>query len=169
MASGDNVITILRAMPPATLAAQPAALVGGSTPAENLIVWGFDASTIWYMDFLCQLHNYASGGLTLSLVWSAASATSNNCIWSAAIRRFQDNTEDLDSAQTYDFNDASAQAAPSSANIARAVTITFTDGADMDSWADGEIAIVRIRRNASDASDTMTGNANLWSWSGTET
>jgi hypothetical protein len=169
MASGDNVLTVLRAMPPTTLAAQPTALTGGSTPAENLVVWGFDAATNWYMDYLCQLHDYDGGGLTFSLPCSAASATSNDFIMGIGIRRYNASSEHLDSAQTYDFNDASPATAPGTVNEIVIPTVAFTDGADMDSWADTELAIVRVRRNAADGSDTMSGNANLWAITAIET
>ena len=48
-------------------------------------------------------------------------------------------------------------------------TITFTDGADMDSWADGELAIVRVYRDHDHGDDGMTGDAELWDLLGKET
>lgn len=162
MASGERVVTIHSYAPSVTAGASPAELIGGSTQAERIPVYAFDASTVEYLDLLCTLSGYDGGGLTFSLKWGAASATSGNVIWSAAVRRFQDDAEDLDTAHTYDYNNASADAAPSGLNEQSYITVAFTDGADMDSWADGEMAIVRIRRFASDAGDTMAGDAYLW-------
>jgi hypothetical protein len=34
----------------------------------------------------------------------------------------------------------------------------------MDSLADGETFVLRIRRNTGSGSDTMTGDAELWAW-----
>jgi hypothetical protein len=73
-----------------------------------------------------------------------------------------DSSEDIDTSQTYDFNVASVTTAPGSSGQTVKTVITFTSGADMDSWAAGETAIVRVARKSSDASDTMTGNAELW-------
>lgn len=169
MASGEPVVSTGNYIPTVTLGAAIGEITGGATPAERQIIYAFDASTVEYIDIPCFLRGYDGGGLTLTLVWSAASATSGNVIWSAAIRRFQDDAEDLDTAHTYDYNNASADAAPSALNENSYITITFTNGADMDSWANGEYAIIRIRRFASDAGDTMAGDAYLWSVTGVET
>lgn len=169
MASGDPVVQIQSVTQPA---ANPATLdirVGGSTPAEHVEVWDFDASTIEYLDFKCQLVGYGGGGLTFTLPWSASSAISGAVVWGVAIRRMQDDAEDIDAAHTYVYNDASADTAPSVSGELSYQTVTFTDGTDMDSWADGELAIVRVRRNATDAGDTMTGDSELWNLQGSET
>jgi hypothetical protein len=115
------------------------------------------------MDWEVRLpEHYAGGGLTFSLEWSASSATSGAVVWEAAIRRFENDLEALGSAHTYDFNTASATTAPSASGETVKSTITFTSGADMDSWAAGETAIVRVRRKHDNAGDTMTGDAELW-------
>lgn len=169
MASGQVVVQVLREMPPGSTFAALTKRVGGSTPAEGVLTWSFDASTIEYMDYLCYLlPNYAGGGITFILPWSATSATSNATRWGIAIRRVQDDAEDIDTAHTYDYNDADDTAASASGELSYP-TIAFTDGADMDSWAAGEIAIVRVRRNASHANDNMTGDAELWCLIGKET
>lgn len=161
MASGDAVVQVLDVMPTATVAATIDVRPGGSTPAENVLVYDFDDTTLEYMDFKCKLEGYSGGGLTFTVVWSATSATTGNCIWRIAIRRVQDDAEDIDTAHTYDYNSVT-DAAPTASGEIVYPTITFTDGADMDSWAEGEIAIVRVNRNASDGGDTMTGDAELW-------
>jgi hypothetical protein len=168
MASGDSVVEVLEIMPPGTVYATLDARVGGSTPAESVTVWDFDASTIEYLDFLCRLRGYDGGGLTFTITWMASSATSGVCRWGIAIRALPDDAEDVDAAHTYDFNDVDATPASASGEVAYD-TITFTNGADMDSWADGELAIVRVRRNASHANDTMSGDAELLSISAIET
>lgn len=168
MASSDPVVQILRELPPAANFAPLARRAGGSTPAEGVLVWAFDASAIEYMDFLCRLVGYDGGGLTFVLPWSAASATSGATRWGVAIRRLQDDAEDIDASQTYDFNEAD-DTAPSASGELSYPTIAFTNGADMDNWAEGELAIVRVQRNATHANDNMTGDAELWALSGAET
>ena len=68
MASGDPVIQIMEAIPPAASQAGLRFVTGGSTPAELAPVWLFDDTAAEYLDLLCQLStNYDGGGLTLSL------------------------------------------------------------------------------------------------------
>jgi hypothetical protein len=168
VASGDPVLQVLEVWPPQTLFAVLTRRAGASAPAEGINVWGFDAATIWYLDFLCTLRTYAGGGLTITLPWIAASATSGVCRWGVACHRLQASTTDVDTAFTYDYNDVDATA-PATNGAVLYTDVTFTNGADMDSWADGELAIVRVRRNASHANDTMTGNSQLITLLGKET
>lgn len=160
MASGQRVGTILSVNVPATLGPQLTVRAGGSTPAERTRCYGFDASTIEYLDFEVELLGYAGGGLTIIIPWMAASATSNNARLRAAIRRIQDDAEDLDTSHTYDYNVVDATCASATGEV-QYTSITFTDGADMDSWANGERAILRVSREANHANDNMAGDAQL--------
>jgi len=166
MASGDPVVQVIEVIPPTTLYAVLTRRVGGSTPAEGNNVWAFDAATTWYLDFLCALRGYGGGGLTFTLPWTAATATSGTVIWGIGIRRLLVGTDDVDVAHTYDYNASSADTAPGTSGFLFNSTITFTDGADMDSWANNELGIVRVRR---DIADTMAGNSELWTILGRET
>jgi hypothetical protein len=168
MASGDSVVQVLQVLPPGANAATMDVRAGGSTPAENVLVYDFDACTDEYMDFLCRLAGYDGGGLTFTLPWSASSATSGAVVWAIAIRRVQDDAEDIDSSHTYDPNTVTDTCASASGELSYP-TVAFTDGSDMDSWADGELAVVRVYRDADNASDTMSGDAELWGISGKET
>jgi len=167
MASGDPVVQVLEIVPPATLFAPANVRAGGSTPAERVMMYQFDAATAWYLDFKCALRGYDGGGLTFTLPWSAASATSGAVRWGIAVRRMADDAEDIDTAQTYDFNEVTDTCASISGEISMP-TIAFSNGADMDSWADGEVAIVRVYRNVAHADDVMAGNAELWGLMGRE-
>lgn len=168
MASGDVVVQILEIIPPATLYATFDTRTGGSTPAENWPVWDFDAAVDEYLDLLCMLNGYDNNGLSFTSPWSASSATTGVCRWGMAIRRIQDDAEDVDVAHTYDFNEVDDTCASASGELSYP-TIAFTNGADMDNWADGELAMVRIYRNADHANDTMAGDAELWGVIGRET
>lgn len=161
MASGQVVGQILDVMLPGSSFAPPSVRTGGSTPPEKVAINLFDAASIEYLDYKVLLRGYGGGGLTVLLPWSAATATTGVCRWGVAVRRVQDDAEDIDASQTYDFNEVDDTTANVSGELSYP-TVTFTDGADMDSWANGEIAIVRVRRNASHANDTMTGDAELW-------
>lgn len=151
MASGDTLLILspLDNVPPATIYATLDFMVGTSTPAENVPVLDFDDTTVEYADFYCVMPaNYASGGITVTFYWSAAQNT-NNGVWAAAFRRVADDAEDLDTtAQTYDYN-TTADLTP--ANVVGEVaydTLTFTDGADMDSVTANDYFIFRVKRPA---------------------
>lgn len=172
MASGSPVVEIIREMPPATLFAQLDTIVGASSPAESFPVIAFDGgSADEFIDYLCRLsEDYDGGGLTFGFAFAMASATTGNVQIGIAIRRLNDDAEDMDTtAHTYEFNEATVAVA-SVAGEPKYGTITFTDGADMDSWAAGEFGIVRFRREASDTTnDTATGDMRLIGISGKET
>lgn len=103
---------------------------------------------------------YTNGGITIQIKWSSVDQTTGNVKWNAAFRRVADDAEDLDVAQTYDFNTVTA----TTTNVAGEVdytTITFTNGADMDSVVAGDMFIVRLQREGANAADTMTNDAQL--------
>ncbi len=165
MASGDVVGLILDVMPPSTGFATPDILPGAdSVAAEAIPVWDFDGGTaLEHLDFKVMLHGYDGGGLTITLPWSASAATSGEVIWQCAIRAIPSDAEDLDTTDhAYDYNQVE-DAAPSAVGEVVYADITFTDGADMDSWANGQLAIVRILRDptATTPDDDMSGDAEL--------
>ena len=166
MASGDPVVQVLEALPPATLNATMDTMSGGSTPAEVVPVWDFDDSTAEYMDFKCRLVGYGSSGLTVRLYWSS-NAIAGDVVWEAAVRRVQEAGEDIDAAHVYGFNSVTATT-PGTAGQLDYAAVTFSDGADMDNWDDGEIGILRVRRLATSGSDTLSGDAELWAVAGEE-
>lgn len=168
MASGEPVVQILKVMPPGSSAATMDTRPGGSTPPESVPVWDFDASSDEYMDFLCRLCGYDGGGLTIGTPYSMSSATSNQIRVEAAIRRMNDDAEDIDGSHSYDYNGVS-DTVPSASGELSYPTITFTDGADMDSLVDGELFILRIHRDYDHGDDTATGDMELWMPYGVET
>lgn len=171
MATGDQCVVINAISPPATVAALYGVRTGGSTPAEQVPYYGFDAAADWYLDFYCTLIGYGGGGLTFTGKWMAATATTGGVLWALAIRRIQDDTEDLDTAHTYDYNEVRDVCASASGETSQ-FTITFTSGADMDNLANNEDFVLRLRRRGSDntasTGDDMAGMAQLTSLIGTE-
>lgn len=163
MASGSVVGHILEVMPPNANAAARSRRLGGSTPAESVLCYAFDGATAEYLDLKVMLRGYAGGGLTIDIIWAALTVTSGAARWEVAVRRIQDDAEDLDTSQTYDFNGVTDTTASAAGEVSY-TTVTFTDGADMDSWANGELAIVRIRRDPANAGDTITEDAQLIGW-----
>ena len=159
MASGQ--VFGLYPAPTGTLAAPIDYIVGAATPAENAPVAVFADAASAYLDFYGTLQGYGNGGLTLSIKWSSL-ATSNAVVWQAAFRRMQDDGEDFDTmAHSYDFNTVTATA-PSAAGENSYDNITFTNGADMDSLANGEAFVLRILRDPANGSDNLANTAYLW-------
>jgi len=151
-------------------ASQGTTVNGASTPAEAIAQpLRFDATAIEYHDFTCALLNYNGGGLTFTLPWlyDYLIGDPEVCRWGVAIRRLNAG-EDFSASHTYDFNDVDSAAQDAAYKVA-GPTVTFTDGADMDNWASGELAIVRVRRNATHENDTLEGDAVLIGFFGVET
>lgn len=128
---------------------------------NSVMVLDFDDSTDESAVFGGVLPNhYGGGGLTVTLVWMATSATTGNVVWNADIERHQDDAFDIDSDGFAGANAATGTTASASGEQ-QYTDITFTDGADMDSLAAGESFRLKITRDANDAADTMTGDAEL--------
>lgn len=163
MASGNTLHHLFptdNSSPAATFATFDV-MVGTSTPAENIPVLDFDDTTVEYADFYCVMPStYANGGVTLTFIWSAAQAT-NLCAWAAAFRRVADDAEDLDTtAQTYDYNTTADLTPASVVGEVAYDTLTFTDGADMDSVTAGDYFILRVKRVAPTGTD-ITGDCSI--------
>lgn len=167
MASGDPVVVIHKIIQPDADYAPLAVQAGGSTPAEQVPVYKFDDTTIQYLDLLCMLVGYDDNGLGITLPWSSPDQTAGSMQWEAAIRALpDDDTENIAAAHTYQYNSVVSV----TSGVATGVTypvVTFTDGADMDNWADGQMAILRIRRNTG-GTNTLSGDAYLWFENGLE-
>ena len=156
MASGDTlaILTALHNEPPASDYAT-------LDTRNNHPCLDFDASTDETAQFSFVMpQNYAGGGVTVYLHWSASTATSGNCIWDAAFERIGDGQQDIDSDGFAAVNSVT-DAAPGTSGFVTIASVAFTDGADMDSVAVGELARIAITRDADNASDTMAGDAEL--------
>jgi len=129
---------------------------------NDRIVLDFDDSTNESAIFAGILPaNYAGGGLTLDLHIAMTSATSGNVLMEAAIERINAAGQDLDSDGFAAAQASSATAVPGTTGLIAIVTITFTDGAQMDSLAAGEAFRIKVTRDATDASDTAAGDLEL--------
>ena len=161
MAAGDAVVQVLMVIPPGANAATLDVRAGGSTPIENVTLYDFDASSDEYMDYLCKLDGYGGNGLTFTRPYSMSSATSNSVRIELAIRRMQDDAEDIDNVHSYAYNGVT-DTVPSASGELSYPTISFTDGADMDNLADGELFILREHRDYDHADDTASGDLEGW-------
>jgi len=106
--------------------------------------------------------NYAGGGLTVRTFWAFTSATSGSLRVQAAVERMDASSLDIDADSFASFQSAGGSAPGTSGQII-SVDVAFTDGAQMDSVAAGEMFRLKIRRDADGTSgtDDITTDAEL--------
>jgi hypothetical protein len=155
MASGDTlmIFSALHNEPPATAYAT-------LDTRNNHPVVDFDAAAVEDAVFGGVLpRNYAGGGVTVVLHWTATSATSGDVKWNVQVERM-DTATDLDADS---FAAAQTTTTTTSATSGAIVTtsIALTNGAQMDSLAVGEGFRLKVTRDATAGGDTMTGDAEL--------
>ncbi len=155
MATGDTLIifTPLQNEPPASDFA--------TLDLRNLHpVLDFDATTNESAVFRAVMpRSYAGGGITVYIHYALTSATSLTVDWDVAWERIGDQQLDIDGDSFAAVNSVDNTTVPGTAGLVDIVTVTFTDGADMDSVAVGELFRLKITRDA--ANDDATGDAEL--------
>jgi len=161
MASDDSLafFTSANAEPPETNYATLGSRVGtGDTDGQVILSLLFDAATDEHIDFRGHMpDHYAGGGLTLKISFASSSATSGNAVITAAFKSITDDADDLDT-KAFAAANSVTKATASAAGEEAVATITFTDGADMDSVAGNEDFYLRISRDANNGSDTLSGD-----------
>lgn len=151
MASGNTlcIFTALHNEPPAS------AFATFDTRNAHAVL-DFDASTDEEAVFRGVMpQNYAGGGLTLKIHVMLTSATSGNVVLQAALERVTG--QDADSDGFASFQASGQVAANGTSGIESIATITFTNGAQMDSVVAGDEFRLKIRRDAD--STTATDDA----------
>lgn len=153
MASGDtlNILGIMQNEPPASNYAT-------LDSRNSILVLDFDDTTDESAVFKSILNRaYAGGGVTVTLHWTATSATTGACMWGVQFERM--NTDiDADSFATANTGTTTTNG---TSGIPNTTAIAFTNGAQMDSVAAGELFRIKVYRDANNAADTMTGDAEL--------
>lgn len=155
MASGNTlcVFTALDNTPPASNNA--AFSTRNSHP-----VLAFDTTTQESAVFTGVVpRNYAGGGMTVYIHWTAATATSGTIGWDVAFERMSDATTDLDSDSFATAQTVTAATVPGTSGVVTVTNVAVSNGANMDSIAVGEAFRLRVRRDV--ANDTATGDAEL--------
>ena len=158
MASGQTLVTFTaQAYYPPPLAEVPAQ----PDVRNSIMVLDFDAvadERVYFVGILPR--NYGGGGLTVDLHWMASTATSGNVRWLAGIERHLPGTDDTD-AGSFASSVFQTAAAPGISGSEAVTSFAFTAGAAMDNLAAGERFRIQIYRVATDAADTMAGDAEL--------
>ena len=103
--------------------------------------------------------NYAGGGITVYIHYAMTSAEADTVDWDVAFERIGDGLLDIDGDSFAAVNSVDNTTVPGTTGLVDIVSVTFTDGADMDSVAVGEAFRLQITRDA--VSDDAGGDAEL--------
>jgi len=136
---------------------QPPATAFATLDTRNSIaVLDFDDTTIENSIYLDVIPQFAilSSGLNIRLIWAATTATTGNCVWQVALERM---TTDMD-ADSFDTAASATAATSGTSGIPNYTEITLTT---IDSVTAGDAFRLKVTRNATSGSDTMTGDAEL--------
>lgn len=140
--------------------AEPAATPAQFDTRNNHPVLDFDASTNETMYFSGVMpRNYSGGGVTVYIHYAMSSAVADTIDWDAAFELIGDQDQDIDTNGFAAVNSVDNTTVPGTSGLVDIVTITFTDGADMDSVTAGDGFRLSITRDAS--SDDAAGDAEL--------
>lgn len=158
MASGDTLCVFT-----------PGAAELGSSGApafdirNGILVLDYDDTTEESAEFAGFMpRHYDGGGITVTVGWMATSATSGTISLDVAFKSVSDDADDMDTKSFAAANNANPTTASASGEVDYA-TITFTDGADMDSIAAGEYFRMEVTRDAdgTTSTDNMSGDMEL--------
>lgn len=102
---------------------------------------------------------YGGAGLTVSVAYSATTATSGTIGFTVEIERVGDSQQDVDADGFAAVQTITAVTVPSTSGHVDVVSVNISNGANMDSLAAGEQYRIRIKRDV--ANDTATGDAEV--------
>ncbi len=134
----------------------PAANFATLDTRNSIAVLDFDDTTAEGATWVRTIPEAASlgSGLIANIHWTATSATTGAVVWEFSIERM---TTDLD-ADSFDTILTGTSTTNATTGIITVTSITLTT---IDSVTAGDAYRVKIRRLPADASDTMTGDAEL--------
>jgi hypothetical protein len=129
---------------------------------NNHPVLNFDAATeetVYFSDVMNR--GYLGGAVQVMVHYAMASATTAEVIWCAAFERIGDGQLDID-ADSFDTAVCSAATTvPGTTGHVDIVTLSFANQAAIDDIAVGEAFRLKVYRDADDAGDDATGDAQL--------
>ena len=103
--------------------------------------------------------HYGGGGLTVYIHYSMVSDVTNTIDWDVAFERIGDQQQDVDTDSFAAVNSVDNTTVPGTSGFVDIVNVTFTDGADMDSVAVGELFRMKVIRDS--VGDDSVGDAEL--------
>jgi hypothetical protein len=122
-------------------------------------VLDFDDTTAEFAIFTGLLMGYAGGGITVSVGFSATSAITNTIGFTVEIERIGDQVLDVDADSFATAQTITAVTVPGTSGFVDVVSVSISNGANMDSLANGEQFRIRLKRDV--ANDTAAGDAEV--------
>jgi hypothetical protein len=104
--------------------------------------------------------NYGGNGVTVYIHYAMSSAEADTVDWDVSWERIGDQQLDIDGDSFAAVNSVDDTTVPGTTGLVDIVSVTFTDGADMDSVAVGESFRLKVTRDA--VSDDAAGDAELF-------
>ncbi len=156
--SGAGSLTLARFTP---LDNQPPAATFSTFDTRNSIaLLDYDADTNESAVFVGTIPDGAdfTTGLSVRIMWMASTATSGNVVWTTAFERC--NGSNLNSDNFAAGIDSAPAPANGTSGIITVTTINHS-GAQIGGLVAGDLFRVKLTRNATSGSDTMTGDAEL--------
>lgn len=102
---------------------------------------------------------YAANGVDVLIHYAMSSATAGDIDWDVAFERIGDQQQDLDVDGFAAAQSTNNTTVPATSGLVDIVTVSFADGAEMDSIEIGDSFRIKITRDA--GSDTAAGDAEL--------
>lgn len=157
MASGDTILIFN-----AQSAITPSTNYAYFDLRNNHPIISFIDSTTKTVNFESVIPRYySSNGLTVNLYWMASTATTGSVVWSVAFERLLAGTDDLDSDSFATANTVTT-ATNATSGVLTQSSIAFTNGAQIDSLAAGDVVRLQVSRLGANGSDTLTDIAQLF-------
>lgn len=103
--------------------------------------------------------SYAGGGVTVYIHYSMTSAEANTVDWLTAFERIGDQQLDIDGDSFAATQAVANTTVPATSGLVDIVSIAFTDGAQMDNVAVGEMFRLKVVRDSDN--DDAAGDAEL--------
>lgn len=156
MASGNTLLSF-------GVQANEAPSSGAATYDTRNSEWVLDFDAATDEAFIAKAvlpRHYAGGGITVYIHWSATSATSGDVVWGVQFERIGEGQQDIDADSFATAATVTATAPGTSGNVDIA-SVAFSNGTAIDSIAVGELFRIKVYRDADNAADTMTGDAEL--------
>ena len=123
---------------------------------NSIAVLNFDDTTNENAIFLNVISEAVllGSGLKILLIWTATTATTGNCVWQTALEKM---TTDIDT-DSFDTAESLTATTNVTSGVPNYTEITLTT---IDSIVSGDGFRLKVTRNATSASDTMIGDAEL--------
>jgi hypothetical protein len=132
----------------------------GTIPFPYL-AYAFDASAVESIYFVTRLANYGASNptLTLDVDWySVTSQTTGGCVWGWSLGCYSASTDNVVFSTAKSLATAQSATGTAASSGGRVFRTSIANTANKDSAAADDIAIIRLFRDATNGSDTMTGD-----------